>query len=65
MKFPKPFPASFREIVVWFFRPVFSLRIVEPFDEIENSPSLSSGRHYLLDVVFFRLLDVVGFSQHF
>jgi len=34
VKFPKPFPASFREIVVWFFRPVFPLRIVEPFDEI-------------------------------
>jgi len=34
MKFPKLFPASFRKVVVRFFRPVFPLRIVEPFDEI-------------------------------
>jgi len=60
---------AYRKVVKWFFRPVLAFWIVEPLDEVENpfviaSPS-PGRRHYLLDILFLRLLDVVCFSQYF
>jgi len=37
MKLPEFLQTTYRKVVVWFFCPVLAFRIVEPFDEIENS----------------------------
>jgi len=66
MKLPEFLQTAYRKVVEWFFRPVFSFRIVEPFDEVENPLVIPSAafdrRHNFFYVVFFRLLDVVRFS---
>jgi len=63
MKLSELLQTAYRKVVEWFLCPVPAFRIVEPFDEVKDSSSLFAGRHYFFDIVFFRLLDVVGFSQ--
>ena len=65
MKLSELLQTAYRKVVEWFFRPVPAFRIVEPFDEVKDSSSLFAGRHYFLDIIFFRLLDVVSFLQYF
>jgi len=36
MKLPEFLQTAYREVVEWFLRPVFSLWIVEPSDEVED-----------------------------
>ena len=62
MKLSELLQTAYRKVVEWFFCPVPAFRIVEPFDEVKDSSSLFAGRHYLFDIVFFRMLDVVGLS---
>jgi len=54
-----------RKVVEWLFHPVFPLRIVEPFDEVENSlsvspPSFDRG-HDFVNIIFLALLKVLHF----
>ena len=65
MKLPEFLQTAYRKVVEWFFCPVLPFWKVEPFGEVEDPSSLLPGRHYFLDVVLFRLFDVVGFSLHF
>jgi len=53
MKLSELLQTAYRKVVEWFFCPVPAFRIVEPFDEVENSSSLLSGRHHFFDIVFF------------
>ena len=66
MKLPEFLQTPYRKVVVWLFRPVFTFRIVEPFDEVENSFVISAATldrgHNFIDIVFLRLLDVIGIA---
>ena len=66
MEFPEFLEASLREVVEWFFRPVHSSRIVELFDEVQDSFVVSSTSfdqgYNFLDIVFLTVFNVVGFS---
>ena len=68
MKLSEFLQTAYRKVVEWFFRPVFALRIVEPFDEIKNSlvisPASLNRGHNFLHIVLFRLFDVVRLLQH-
>jgi len=48
--------AAYWKVVEWLFRPVLAFRIVEPFDEVENSfvisPAALDRGHNFFDVVF-------------
>ena len=65
MKLPQFLLTAYQKVVKWFFHPVLAFRIVEPFDEVENSlvisPAVFNQGHDVFDVVFLRLFDVVGF----
>jgi len=43
MKLSEFFQATIRKVVEWFFRPVFTFRIVELFYEVEDSFVISSA----------------------
>jgi len=68
MKLPEFLQTAYRKVVEWFFRPVFSFRIIEPLDKVEDSfvisPAAFRRGHYFVDIVSLRLLNVVSFSQH-
>jgi len=68
MKLLEFLQSTYRKVVEGFFHPVFSFRIIEPLDEVEDSFVVSSAAfdrgHYFVDIVFLRLLNVISFSQH-
>ena len=49
---------------MWFFHPVLTFWIVEPFDEVEDPSAAPDQRHDFLHIVFLTLLDVVRFSEY-
>ena len=56
MKLSELLQAAYWKVVEWLFRPVLAFRIVEPFDEVENSfvisPAALDRGHNFFDVVF-------------
>ena len=68
VKLPKFLQAAYRKVVEWLFCPVFSHRIIQPFNEVENSfvvfPAALDRRHNFFHIVFLALLDVICFSEY-
>jgi len=65
VKLPEFPQAAYRKVVEQFFHPVLAFRIVEPFDEVEDSFVITSAAldrgHNFIHVLFFRMLNIIGF----
>ena len=55
--------AAYRKVIVWFFCPVLPVRVVEPFDKVQDTAPFPGAPKDLVNIVFLALLDVVGLSD--
>jgi len=65
VKLPKFLQAPYRKVIVWLFRPVLPVRVVEPFDEVQDAAPFLGAPKDLVNIVLLALFDVVGFSEDF
>jgi len=68
VKFSKFLQAAYRKVVEWLLCPVLTFRIVELFNEVEDSfvvsPAALDRRHDFFHIVFLALLDVICFPEY-
>jgi len=63
VKLPEFLPTSYRKVIVWFFRPVLPVLLVEPFDEVQDAAPFPGAPKDLINVVFLSLFDIVVLLQ--
>jgi len=64
VKLSKFLQAAYRKVVVWFFRPVLPVWVVEPFDEVQDAAPFPGAPKDLVNIVLLALFDIVGFSEY-
>ena len=63
VKLPEFLQTSYRKVIIWFFRPVLPVRVVEPFDEVQNTAPFPGAPKDLVNIVFLALFDIAGLSE--
>jgi len=56
--------AAYRKVIVWFFCPVLPVRVVEPFDEVQDAAPFPGAPKDLVNIVFLTLFDIVSLSEN-
>jgi len=49
--------------MVWFFCPVLPVRVVEPFDEVQDAAPFPGAPQNLVNIVFLALFNIVSLSE--
>jgi hypothetical protein len=65
MTLPKFLQSAGRKIVEGLFRPISSVGVIEPSDQVEDAAPSLDAAHNLVDIIFLGLLYVVGFPENF
>ena len=55
--------AAYRKVIIWFFRPVLPVWVVEPFDEVQDAAPFPGAPKDRINIVFLALFDIVGLSE--
>ena len=55
--------ATYQKVIVWFFGPVLSVWLVEPFDEVQDAAPFPGAPKDLVNIVFLALFDIVSLLQ--
>ena len=63
VKLPEFLQTSYRKVIIWFFRLVLSVRVVEPFDEVQDAAPFPGAPKDLINIVFLALFDIIGLSE--
>jgi len=53
----------YQKVVIWFFRPVLLVWVVEPLDEVQDTAPFPSAPRDLVNIVLLALFDIVGLSE--
>ena len=63
MKLSEFLQATYRKVIVWFFCPVPSVQVVEPFDEVQDAAPFPGAPKDLVNIIFLALFDIVSLSE--
>jgi len=57
VKLSKFLQTAYRKVVIWLFRPVLPVRVVEPFNEVQDVAPLLGAPKDLVNIIFLALFD--------